>query len=245
MPRHARRCSSSGYYHLISRGVGKQVIFEETADYAFYLRLLRRYGRECGVNICAYCLMENHVHLLVMDPSDHVAVFMKKISVCYAGFFNHKYERTGHLFQGRYTSEPVEDAASLRKVFRYILNNPLKAGICQASAYQWSSYGKYDDPSSFVDTGIFHVLIGEREQYIAFIQAENDDCFLESDHYRRDDRWAKKIISKELKIKSGTELQTLTRKERNAALRLLKRKGLSIRQIERLTGISRNIVQRA
>ena len=170
---------------------------------------------------------------------------MKKLGVSYALYFNRKYERCGHLLQDRYLSEPVEDDAYLLTVFRYILDNPRKAGICSARDYRWSSYAQYDHPSSFMDLSLVHSLIGDKEKYDAFIKEANDDQCLEYDKTVHDDRWAKNVIRKYLGVESGTAVQKLTRKDRDAALRMLKDKGLTVRQIERMTGINRNAVQRA
>lgn len=245
MPRQPRKLSPTGYYHLIVRGIGKQALFEAPEDYAFYLKKLFRFSQEAEVAVCAYCLMENHVHLLVRDEKGRLPAMMKRLGVSYAIYFNQKYARTGHLFQDRYLSEPVSDEPYLLTVFRYILNNPAKAGICPATEYAWSSYALYDRPDALVDTSIFHALLGGSDHYAAFIQTPNEDRCLECDFPPRNDEWARAVIQRRFGAQSGTILQGLDRRQRNAALRELKRSGLSVRQIERLTGISRNIVQRA
>ena len=244
MPRRARQKSETGYLHLIARGIGRQALFESREDYGVYLSLLARYSRETEVAICAYCLMENHVHLLVRDEQDRTALMMKKLGVSYAHYFNRKYERTGHLFQDRYLSEAVRDEPYLLTVFRYILNNPRKAGICAAKDYEWSSYRLYERTTALVDTSLFVALIGDAEAYAAFVAAANDDECLEYDHARLSDDEARRVVQEQLGRDSGTALQALGRKERNAQLRTLLDRGLSIRQIERLTGISRGVVQK-
>ena len=245
MPRMARKKSESGFMHLITRGVGKQVLFVNREDYLFFLAILKKFRNETNTTICAYCLMDNHVHLLVKDESDSVSLFMQKLNGSYAGYFNHKYERSGHLFQDRFQSEAVESDEYLVTVFRYILNNPRKAGICSAADYEWNSYNDYGLPSSYIDTSFFEDLIGKQEEYACFIAMENDDECMEYDGEKRNDEWAKSIIRKSLGIESGTMLQSWEWKDRNAALKLLKGKGLKIRQIERLTGINRGVIQKA
>ena len=170
---------------MIVRGVGRQVLFEEDGDYFFFLIMLERYSLETGVAICAYCLMENHVHLLVQDTNGQVPLLMKKIEVCYAAFYNRKYDHCGHVFQGRYLSEPVDSEKYLLTVFRYILNNPKKAGISSAKEYIWSSYNEYARQDSFVDSSIFLDLIGNRESFERFIEIEEDICCME--HYNKKD----------------------------------------------------------
>jgi len=243
MPRQPRQTSESGHLHLIVRGIGRQALFEEGADYQFYLGILRRYARETGVAVCAYCLMENHVHLLARDAEGRTPQLMKKLGVSYSAYFNKKYERCGHLFQDRYLSEAIEDDAYLLTAFRYILNNPAKAGICPAAAYAWSSYAQYDQPESFVDTALLRGLIGDRAQLDAFLAGEGGSACMEYD--KRDEVWQQDLLRSILGTENGMVLQNMDRAARNDALHRLKEAGLTVRRIERLTGIGRNIIQRA
>ena len=138
MPRQPR--TAGEYLHIIVRGLGKQILFEDTRDRERYLSYLKKYAAEAEIAILAYCLMENHVHLPVRDMQGAVSVFMKKMGVSYAQYYNRKYDRTGHLFQDRYQSEVVTDDAYLLSAYRYILNNPRKAGICRAEDYPCGSW---------------------------------------------------------------------------------------------------------
>lgn len=244
MPINVKRFSETGYMHIYSRGVGKQILFEDHKDYIFYLNLLKRFSQETNVRICAFCLMENHVHLIIYDEQHHISQFMQLLGMAYSGYYNRRYKRSGHLFSSRYLSVPIEDEDYLLTAFRYVLNNPRKANLCPASEYPWSSYSRYGHPESFVDTSAFQELLGSREEYEEFIAAKYEDC-PELEDIIHDDEWAKSVIREVLQVQSGTELQKYDWETRNQALRLLKEKGLSIRQIERLTGISRSVVQRA
>ena len=94
MPRRARTISNSGYYHVVMRGIGKQILFEERADYLRFLETLERYLSEEPFDVLAYCLMENHVHLLLHTQSGLERI-MKRIAGSYAYYFNNKYERSG------------------------------------------------------------------------------------------------------------------------------------------------------
>ncbi len=245
MSRAARKLSISGYMHIVIKGIGKQIIFEEAADYRRFLSTLERFCGETRVRICAYCLMENHAHLLIRDEQCEVSTFMQKVGISYSMYFNRKYERNGHLLQDRFFSECVENETYLLTVLRYILNNPKKAGICDASKYRWSSYALYDNPAPYMDISLIKKLLGDKTNYEEFINMDEDDHCLDYDMYVKDDSWAKYMIRKCLNVDSGTALQSFERKKRNEALRILKANGLTNKQIERLTGISRNIVQRA
>ena len=245
MPRRARSFGSSGYMHVITRGIGRQLLFEEDNDYSYYLKLLEKCSIETGVKICAYCLMENHVHLLVFDDKHNIAAMMKKLGVRYSWYFNNKYDRTGHLFQDRFKSENIEALNYLMVSFRYILQNPQKAGICRASEYVWSSYDLYESKTSFVDTSMLSKLIGSRGNYESFINANNNDECMEYDKTIHTDDWAIAVIKDVLKVESGTVLQGYSKEKRDNAIKTLRRRGITIKQIERLTGINRGVIQRA
>ena len=243
MARKPRRMSISGYLHIILRGNNKQILFEKPDDYRFFISRMARYCREAGIRIIAYCLMENHVHILVHDPENTVSEMMKKLGVSYSKYYNEKYERIGHLFQGRFLSEPVENDEYLLTAYRYILNNPRKAGICPAEKYRWSSYKGYFRNYEILDLDFIREKYPTAEAYREFIHAPNEDECLEFIPPTRDDEWALGMIQEWFGVQSGTELQTWELPRRNSALKLLKEKGLSQRQIERLTGISRKVIK--
>ena len=245
MPRRARSMRDSDYMHVIVRGIGKQLLFEEPNDYRHYLNRLERYCLQTKVKVIAYCLMENHVHLLLNGKSSAVALLMKKIGVSYSAYFNRKYDRVGHLFQDRYLSEPVENEKYLLTVFRYILQNPQNAGICQASGYPWSSYPFYEGTNpEFIDFSVIKLLLGDQECFEKFVSCDSEISCLEYEKNRHDDEWAKNEIRTCLGIPAGTKIQGYSRAERDFAIAKLIERGLSIRQIERLTGISRGVIQR-
>lgn len=243
MPRRARSMSASNYMHVIVRGNGKQLLFEDTNDYRYYLRKLEFYCMDTEVLVCAYCLMDNHVHLLVKGELKSISLLMKKLGVSYSWYYNKKYDRVGHLFQDRFKSEPIEDEAYFLIVFRYILNNPQKAGVCSVAQYPWSSYRYYDYPLPFMDLSMVHELLGSNKRYKEYIEDGNEDTGLEYSEVRHSDAWAKEEIIRCIGITNGTALQNYSKKERDAALVKLKGRGLSVRQISRLTGIGRNIIQ--
>ena len=243
MPVTPRPISERGHYHLMVRGNSKMPIFEERADYIHFLNNLKQYSSDHNIAINAYCLMPNHVHLLICDPECHKSIFMKRLAGNYAIWFNKKYGRSGHLFESRYVCKPIESDDLLCTVFRYILFNPMEAGICAPADYPWSSYDRYGNPNSFVDTKVLTELLGSFQEYAVYINSKNADMDIQI--HRRDDEWAKKVIRERLHVASGEDLQELDWIQRNEAIRRLREYGLSIRQIERLTGISKGMIQRA
>ena len=246
MPRAARKLGESSYYHIVIRGIGKQIIFEDEEDNERFLSTLQRYRREMGFQLVAYCLMENHAHLLICDPQQRLPLIMKKVGVSYASYFNRKYERTGHLFQDRYRSEAVETDEYLLCVIRYIHNNPQKAGIARAAEYRWSSYSAYVKPIGEVDNAAVLQILDEWGGFARLMREDTNDRCLDVEERRslRDEE-AKAVMRALLDVESGTQLQRFDRKARNAALRKLRESGMTIQQIERLTGITRGVIQRA
>ncbi len=242
MARTARK--KSEFLHVILRGVAKQIIFENDTDRYFFLKLMRKYKDEQEVVIEAYCLMNNHVHLLIHDPRGNISDFMKKLGLSYALYFNNRYERVGHLFQNRYKSEIITDDKSHLTVYRYILNNPVKAGLGKAAEYRWNSYREYGT-MGITDSSIIAEKIGSKEKLDEFLLSGEDDNCMEDISYRHNDEWALKVIHDELHVESMTAIRLMPKNERNELLAMMKEKGMSVRQIERLTGVNRGVVQNA
>lgn len=129
MPRSSRVLSESGVYHVMMRGVNRDVLFLDPEDCQRFLLALAKTKEASGCSVLAYCLMGNHVHLLLRTDREPLGVVIKRLGVRYARWFNDKYERVGHVFQGRFRSKPVETDAYLLTVVRYIWGNPVEAGF--------------------------------------------------------------------------------------------------------------------
>ena len=164
--RQARLKSSSDLYHILFRGINRQIIFEDDEDKLIFLECLKQYKDLCGYAIHGYCLMDNHVHLLIREGKENISTTMKRIGVRYVSWYNRKYNRCGHLFQDRFKSEAVEDDEYLLVVLRYIHHNPLKAGKVQNIAeYRYSSYSEYIDTSRIIDSSfILEMFSTNKEQ---------------------------------------------------------------------------------
>ena len=244
MPRSARKKSESGIYHIMLRGINRQQIFEDTEDHQRFIETLLKYKEQCGYLIYAYCLMGNHLHILLKEGKEEIDLIVKRIAGSYVYWYNRKYRRTGHLFQDRFKSEPVDDDRYFLTVLRYIHQNPIKAKICKtAEQYRYSSMNEYLVNSNHVDVDLVFSMIS-KEQFIEFHKEENfDKCLEDETHYRLTDDEAKKIIQKVTKCHNIAELQLLDKAKRNLYIKKLFSKGLSIRQINRLTGISKKIVE--
>ena len=109
MPRAPRATAESGFYHVILRGNGRQIIFEDDADRRAFLELLVKRAEDAGIHVLAWCLMENHVHLVLEDPTQALSEMMQRLSGGYAQRFNRKSGRVGHVFENRFKSCPIEN----------------------------------------------------------------------------------------------------------------------------------------
>lgn len=250
MPRKAREKSSTGIYHVILRGINRQRIFEDDEDYEKLLETLKDYKEKSGYEIYAYCFMSNHVHILLKEGQEELGTIFRRIGATYVYWYNWKYNRRGHLFQGRYKSETVETDRYFLTVLRYIHQNPLKAGMVKKILeYPWSSYREYIENPKICDIEFTLNLFSEdREKamrlFKEFNLEENKDKCLEYDQNMRwKDPEAIDFIKRISGVQSPLEIQGFEKEKRNDIVKKCKEEGLSIRQIERLTGISFGVIR--
>lgn len=257
MPRTARQLSKTGIYHIIVRGINRQPIFYDEEDYQRYLNTIGRTLDKQDVFILGYCLMSNHVHLLIQDSNNVIATVMKSIGTSYAYWYNHKYERSGHVFQDRYKSENVEDDAYLMTVIRYIHQNPVKAGIIpEAESYKWSSCKVYCGAQEYppgltkptLVLGMFAKNeIQAMEAFRCYMREVSEElCMDDTVTKNISDSEATKIMTEIMGSQSIAKLSTMPKPERDILLRKFKAvKGISLRQIARISGLSYQMVNRA
>ena len=247
MPRQARKKSKTGIYHIMLRGINQQQIFEDSEDFDKFLQVLKDCKAISEFKIFAYCLMGNHIHLLIQEVVEPIEQIMKRIATRFVYWYNIKYQRVGHLFQDRFKSEPVEDDVYFLTVLRYIHQNPIKAGICKKlENYQYSSYNEFLGLPYLVDCDFVFDMI-DKEQFINFNNETSFDRCLDVEEkplIRVTEEQAQKIIEKISKCKNVSDFQALNIKTRDKCLKKFKESGLSIRQISRLTGVSFNVVRK-
>ncbi|MBM7648416.1 REP element-mobilizing transposase RayT [Bacillus ectoiniformans] len=253
MPRKSRRKGSSGIYHIMIRGINRQTIFEEEEDKFKFLEVLSKYKGKSNYQIFSYCLMDNHVHLLMKESEEEsISESIKRISSSYVYWYNWKYARCGHLFQERYKSEAVDTDSYFMTVLRYIHQNPLKAGLARTVfESKWTSLHEYLHKTSLVDIDYALSMFSPNrkkaiELFIQYMQEKNDDKCL--------DDWRKTMITdkevrdqmRKLGVENMSALQQMEREDRDEVLAALKQlEGVSIRQISRVTGFSKSVVHRA
>ncbi len=260
MPRIARIKGEFSTYHVIMRGNERKNIFISDDDKARFLDTLKRMKDKYNYKIVAYCLMDNHVHLLINDNGNDISKILKSINVSYVYYFNHVYKRTGHLFQDRFRSELIDNDNYLLVVSAYIHNNPVKAGIVDSpEKYKWSSYkffiGAKEDNEEFVETERILSLFSKQKikacidyhNYVLKFEPVSDILDIEEDRllYIKDNKEyidsfeaAQEKVQRELEIR-GKIFEEL-KKDKELRLELIKtlrkNSNLSLKEIGQICG---------
>ncbi len=252
MARVARERSRTGIYHIMLRGINRQTIFEDNQDRVRFLDILEEYKDICEFVFYGYCLMDNHVHLLIKETKESVSDIIKRICSSYVYWYNAKYKRCGHLFQERFKSEIVETDSYFLTVLRYIHQNPLNAKIAESVAgSKWTSYKEYIERSQMVDVDYaFNYFSKIRSRaiplFIEFMNADNEDqCLDDVEKIKLSDDEVREHVRK-LGMSNHTMLQQMDKDERDDVLRKLREtEGTTLYQIARVTGISKSVIGRA
>lgn len=252
MPRIARHKCDSGIYHIMLRGINRQVIFEEEEDKTRLLGTLGKYKEISKYKLYSYCLMDNHVHLLMKEGEEPLSTTMKRICSSYVYWYNLKYRRCGHLFQERYKSEAVDITPYFLTVLRYIHQNPMKAGLAKnIFDSKWASLNEYIHKAILVDTDYGLSFFSPSRQkalplFLEYMQLVNDDqCLDDRPKLRLSDDKVRECLVK-MGVNNISSLQQMDKENRDAILLKLKKiEGISIRQLARVTGISKSVIQRA
>ena len=173
MARRPRLFAPGLLYHVIVRGNQRRKTFLSGADYQAYLERLSRYRRKFGHNIHAYCLMANHVHLLVESSSEPLAKFMQGLQQSYSQYYNLRHRKTGHVFQGRYKAIVCEKDEYLLQLIRYIHLNSVRAGMVKnPEEYDYSGHRAYLEgkATDVIDPRKVLGIIGGKARYQAFVR---------------------------------------------------------------------------
>jgi REP element-mobilizing transposase RayT len=244
MPRTARKKSSTGIYHIILRGINGQTIFCDDEDNEKFIYKLSDYKKTCCYKLFSYCLMGNHAHLLIQEEKEGIDLIFRRIGAGFVYWYNWKYQRTGHLFQDRFKSEPVEDDAYLLTALRYIHRNPVKAGLClKPEQYRWSSYNNYVERSGITDIDFVLDLIG-KDEFIKYTNQNNEDTVLDMEIPKKRvyDSELSAIIADRFNMQP-IMIQNEAKEMKEYLLReILRIEGVSTRQLARITGIPINMI---
>ncbi|MEE0956416.1 MAG: transposase [Eubacterium sp.] len=279
MTRSLRIYCSSDIYHVVLRGNARMVIFQKEADYAIFKKQIYIFAKRYDANIYTYCLMSNHVHILL--KCKNISEFMHDLAWTYTVIYNKRYSVEGHLYQGRFFSSPVESERYFLNALRYILHNPEEAGICPWETYKYSNAGEFlmlhpketicfiaemaggvqelrnflrqkddADAALFYEPGTRRKKTDEEAMEIInrVIQQWNDthraydNSSIIGNHPASENVSAGGQYSKSSQLITLVNLRTAEVSIRNAVLLKLLAQGIPARQLARLTGIGRRII---
>ncbi|MDY0234978.1 MAG: transposase [Gudongella sp.] len=252
MPRKAREQSPTDFYHIMIRGINKEKIFEKKQHKEFLLEILKQSKENLDVEIGAYCIMNNHFHLIAKGDLSEVSQLLKKINIRFAMLYNKNLERVGHVFQDRFRSESIYNDNHLIQAISYIHNNPVKAGLTtKITDYKWSSYSEYfTKADSIISTDlkllILDIVGGQKalekfhanNQAVLFIDTEEDVEKLKQDIFDR----VIKDYCEENGIIDASKIKNDSERMEDLVIKLLEQEVFPHREIARLLEINRNLV---
>ncbi len=245
----------TGFYHVCARGTGKQIIFETDDDRWEFLELMRDCCRDAGVMVVAWCLMSNHVHLVLADYEDAMSAAMQRLLLTYARRFNKRTGRAGCLFRERFERRSLDTDWRVMEAIRSVHANPQKAGMSLIERYPWSSFAEHlraydsgaaDATRGFSDPSCVLELFGSAEGFIAYSLSTPDGgepalCDM------KETEWERHAFADKLAKGFGVSLhgvKAAPSAQRNSVILGLHDAGFTVRQIERYTGIGKSTVSR-
>lgn len=244
----------TGFYHVCARGAVKQLLFESDEDRREFLELMRDCCRDAQVTIVAWCLMDNHVHLVLEDYEDGVSAAMHRLLLTYARRFNKRTGRTGSLFGDRFERRSLDTDWQVMEAIRTVHADPQEAGISLIERYPWSSFAEHlraydsnatDATRGFSDPSCVLELFGSAEGFIAYsLSAPGGGPSMQD---MKELEWERHAFADKMAKGLGAplhELKAAPREQRDIIIVGLHNAGFTVRQIEQYTGIGKSTVSR-
>lgn len=184
MPRIARKSLDTSFFHVIVQGINKEYIFNKDIYIKRYLELLEIYSKKYKLEIVAYCIMNNHAHLLIhTDKVEEMSGLMHILNSSYAQYYNYmEKNRVGYVFRSRYLSEPIYDVRQLIRCIQYIHLNPVKANMVnKCEDYKYSTYNQYLKSKDKIEIDCLKDVLCKSDYTIIINNTENNDIFMDID----------------------------------------------------------------
>lgn len=254
MSRQARVQSPTSYYHIMLRGNNREDIFSKDEQKRLFLDCLKKQEEEQLIEVAAYCLMDNHVHIVIKAELDDLAKAIKGINIKYAMNFNLQQNRIGHVFQDRYRSELVTDDKYLLQVIRYVHNNPVKAKMVKSfEDYLWSSFTEYINTNTIIEERQKRFILGyfsnNKELFAEFHRQKDNYEYMDIKEDIEKERLEKaqeiiEIYFKEKGLRDGQQVIKNQVYLDELIQKLIKDSRLTHRKIANLLGISNSAVHK-
>lgn len=252
MSRQPRLKSSTGLYHVTARGNAHQLIFEDDTDrQALLLRLNDSFSRS-DISVIAWCFMSNHFHLVLEDPMDSVSLSMKRALSSYVLHFNQRHQRSGHLFQDRFYSVPVEEDGQFLAAIDYVHLNPARSNGGPVLGYRWSSLNAYlfgHDEFAICDMKRARELVALSGDPDAYLTRLNEALDCDSSAYgireKLSDEDALRLLRRLVGPLDVADVKTVDKSRRNEILTRARTAGVTVTQLARCCGLGEATVKRA
>lgn len=263
LTRHSRKFSSTNVYHIIIKGIDGQDIFYDDNDRNIFLQNLLETKFNFFCKLYAYCLMSNHVHMVLSVTDDLLSKSIQSLTIKYAHYFNKKYKRLGPFVQNRFNSKVIENRKYFLEVCRYVHRNPENAGFAKTQNYEWSSYKEYISKanSKLVDKDTllyyFNNSIDNFIQYTSYQEFSLNDKYNEFINFaefelidKLSDSDVIKIIMKYFNILNSADIPIFFKTKykendiKNLISTLKQIKGTNKSQISRIIRISRRQIEK-
>ena len=252
MSKNLREFSNSKVYHIIIKGIDDGTIFYDDEDRNVFLNKLKITKKKFKYKILAYCLMSNHVHLVILIENENLSKGIQSLIIRYASYFNRKYDRKGPFVQNRFNSKKVESQRYFLEVCRYVHRNPEKAGIEKTEKYRWSSYHEYIGKEKIIDRRfLMHYLGNDINIFIEYTTKKESkqevDRLADFEMIRKlSDDIVIKIILEKFKFNSVDEIINYFKNEKNyEKIKTLKEiQGTNPTQIRRIIRVSRRLIEK-
>ena len=252
MPRVHRSFSNSNVYHIIIKGLDDSDFFFDNEDRIIFLEKIKYSKLKFKYQVYAYCLMTNHVHLVIKVDNDNLSKAMQSLIIRYSRYFNRKYDRKGNFIQNRFFSKNIENQKYFLDVCRYVHRNPEKAGIDKTYNYRWSSYHEYLEKEKIINKKVLlYYLDNNINNFICYTnKEENINEIMKLSDFEmitsiNDDELIE-IIKRKFNLKTTKAIiKHFKNKKNRVKLKELKDiNGISQRQISRVTMVNREIIRR-
>ena len=246
MPRKKREYSLTDVYHVIFRGNDKQDIFYDDQDRYVFLDRMQITQDKFKYDIFSYCLMNNHIHMVIKVKDDLLSKSMHNLGIRYSMYFNKKMDRRGHLFENRYLSKKVENLDYFLNVCKYVHRNPENAKVEKTEKYKWSSYQDYiKNTRKIINSKILlHYFNDDLKEFIKYTLEDNKNNLDKYAEYEIINKISENelidIIKTKFDVQNASDVSLVNKYEREKIIKKLAYiDGTNINQLARITKISR------
>lgn len=203
MPRKSRILIGSAFIHNMIQGINKEYILQSEGEKYKYINLMKKYSEKYQVLIIAYCIMDNHAHILTFSENiKNISLFMKEVNTEYAIYYNKTKNRVGYVFRNRFNSKSIYNQEYLLKCIKYIHMNPVKAGISKKEEdYKFSSYKDYISKTGNVNDKLLKIVFNQEKEYLKIMNSINyEPLNLEKEDINLEEILKKFLVQENIKL---------------------------------------------